>query len=145
MISTQNLQQAINQIKQAKNKPIVVKAQNEEFNRRILEYGKFDIILDVHETEGKDKLKQRDSGLNHVLAKIASKNGVAIGIDLEKIRVKEKKEKALTLGRIIQNIKICRKAKAKMKLINYKDEKDAFDFMISLGANTPQAKDAVEK
>ena len=143
IISTTNIQQAINQIKKSVTKPIIIKAQDEKFNRRILEYGKFDVILDIHETQGRDKLKQVDSGLNHVLAKIAAKNKIAIGIDLDKIRKLEKKEKALVLGRIMQNIRICRKAKTRIKLINYRDEKDAFDFLISLGASTEQAREAL--
>ena len=122
--------------------PIIIQAQNDEFNRKILDYGKFDILLFPDAEKRKDKLKQLDSGLNHVLAKIAAKNKIAIGYDLEKIRSLEKKEKAIQLARLIQNIKILRKAKTKLALINYKEKKDAFDFLISLGAATQQAKEA---
>lgn len=140
IISTHDLQQAKNQIKSSKEKPIIVQAQDSEFNRKILEYGKFDILLDVHITKGRDKLRQADSGLNHVLAKIAAKNRIVIGVDLERIRGLERKEKALALGRIMQNIKVCRKSHTQIKLLNYKDKKDASAFLLSLGASTQQAK-----
>lgn len=143
IIITSNIQQAKNQIKLAKA-PIIIKAQDLEFNRKLLEYGKFQILLDVHKTEGKDKLRKLDSGLNHVLAKIAAKNKIAIGIDLQTLRsVSDKKQKAQTLARIKANIKICRKAGCKLAVINAKDKKDAFEFLISLGANTKQAKEAI--
>lgn len=148
MILTQNIEQAKSLIKKAienKEKPIIIKAQSPEFNRKILEYEKFDILLDIESTaQNKDTSKYLDSGLNHVLAKIAAKNNISIGIDLKQIQSLDKKQKAIILSKIIQNIKIARKAKANFKLINYKDKKTAFSFLISLGASTQQAKDALE-
>jgi len=138
MINTQNLQQAKSQIISSKEKPITVKAQNLEFNRKILEYGKFDILLSVESQTGKDKLKQINSGLNHVMAKIAAKNKVAIGIDLKSLHSLEKKAKAEQLTKIKENIKVCRKAGCSIVLLNAKDKKDAQSFLLSLGASTQQ-------
>lgn len=143
MISTQNFQQAVNQIRATKEKPIIVKAQDLEFNRKILEYGKFQILLDIHEAEGRDKPKQLASGFNHVLAKIAAKNKVAIGIDLKKLASLDKKQKAIGLARIRQNIKICRKARCSLALVNSEDDKDARDLLLSLGASTQQTKEII--
>jgi len=144
MISTSNIEQAKNEIKKTKEKPIIVLAQDDEFNRKILEYGKFDILLSPERGKRKDSLKQIDSGLNHVLARIATKNKIAIGIDISGISKLEKKEKAKILEKIVQNIKICRKAKTKLKLINYKDRLGALSFLISIGASTQQAKEALD-
>jgi RNase P/RNase MRP subunit p30 len=144
MISTPNIEQAKNQIKKAAEKPVIVLAQNDEFNRKILEYGHFDIILGIERGDRKRTLRNIDSGFNEVLAHIAAKNRVALGIDLEELNQLKKHEQALRLERIIQNIKLCRKAKVKIRLLNYKDKKDAFAFMISLGASTQQAKMAIE-
>jgi|SRR3989344_2005101 len=148
MINTENLEQAKNLIKKSietKEKLIIVKAQNPEFNRKILEYGKFDIILSIESTAKKEYTpKNLDSGFNHILAKIAAKNNILLGIDLKEIQSLEKKEKAILLSKIIQNIKLCRKAKTKIKLLNYKDKKTAFSFLISLGASTQQAQEALE-
>lgn len=145
IISDANIERAKNLIRKEKEKPICVKAQNLEFNRRILEFGRFDVLVGIEQSSDvkKDKLKQIDSGMNHVLAKIAAKNKVAIGIDLNSIRKMDKKKKALVLEKIIQNLKICRKAKCKIKLFNCEDEKDAFSFLISLGADSKQAKESI--
>lgn len=142
IINTQNLEEAKKQIKNAKS-PIIVKAQNNEFNRKILEYGKFNILLSLETSkENKDTLKSLDSGLNHVLAKIASKNNISIGIDLNEIRNLDKKEKALRLARIKQNIEICKKVRTKIIFLNSKDKKDSLSLMLSLGASTQQAQNA---
>ena len=141
-INTSNLEQARKQLKKAE-KPIIVYAQDDNFNRKILEYGKFDILLFLSYVlkQKKDKLKQIDSGFNHVLGKIASNKDITIGFDLEDIRQLEKKDKAITLSKIIQNIKICRKTKTKIMLINYKDKRNLPSFLISLGAPTNQTED----
>ena len=142
MINTSNLEQAKKLIKTEK-KPIIVKAQGLEFNKRILEYGNFNILLSIESSEKSDSLRQLESGLNHILAKIAAKDKISIGIDLDEILKLDKKEKAIKLGRIKQNIKICRKAKAKLKILNFKDKYNAFYFLLSLGASTQQAKEAI--
>lgn len=144
MISTTNIEQAKNLIKISKEKPIIVLAQNDDFNRKILEYGKFDILLGIESGKRGRTLRNIDSGFNHVLAKIAFKNKVALGIDMHELSQLEKKEKAERLERIMQNIKLCRKSKTKIILLNYKDKKDAFSFLTSLGASTKQAKEALD-
>ena len=145
MINTLNLEKAKNLIKQSKEKTIIVKAQNIEFNRKILEYGKFNILLSIENNPEEYKSKKNlDSGLNHVLAKIAAKKNISIGIDMEEIKNLEKKEKAIRLSKIIQNIKICRKAKTKIKLLNFKDKRTAFSFIISLGSSNQQANEAID-
>ena len=144
MINTNNLEKAKLMIKSEKVKPIIVRAQNDNFNRKILEYGKFDILVSVEAGKRQRTLRNIDSGFNHVLAKIAEKNKVAIGIDVYEIARLAKEEKAKRLERIIQNIKTCRKAKTKIKLLNYKDKKNAFSFLISLGASTQQAKESLD-
>jgi len=146
MINTTNIEQAKKEIKKAiseNKKQIIVKAQDVEFNRKILEYGNFNILLDPHFSQDKNKIKYLNSGINHVSAKIATKNKIAIGIDLNEIKKLEKKEKAQILAKIKQNIKICRKAKTRIKSLNYKDQRNAFSLLISLGASTQQAKEAV--
>jgi len=143
MINTKNITEAKKLIKKSK-KPIIIKSQNTTFDRKIIESGKFEILLSPETKGEKDHPKYLDSGLNHVIAKIAAKNKIAIGIDLKKIQSLEKKQKAKTLARIKQNIKVCRKAKCKLIMINYKDKKDAQNLLLSLGASTKQAKEAIE-
>ncbi len=147
IISEKNLEKAKNIIRNLNEKPVVVLAQNLEYNRKMLEWGKFDVLLDLEFSSdiGKDKLKQVNSGFNHVLAKIAAKNRIAIGISLDSVRDLENKKKAIVLEKLIQNIKFCRKAGTKIILFNYKDDKDAIAFLLSLGSDTKQAKESLNK
>jgi len=142
MITETNTEKAKQLIKKETEKPIIVKAQSDNFNRSLLEYGKFDILLDIHSGKRQNTIKKIDSGLNHVLAKIATKNKVTLGIDLSNIQKQDKREKAEILSRIKENIKVARKAKTSLILLNYKDKKDAFAFFTSLGASTQQAREA---
>ena len=142
MISEKNPEKAKQLIKKETKHPIIVEARSNEFNRKLLEYGKFDILLSPEKQKDRDKLRYLESGINSIMAKIATKNKVAIGIDLKEISKLDKKEKAIRLSRMKQNIKVLRKAKTKLKIINYKDKKDAFSLLISLGASTEQAREA---
>ncbi|MCK4647413.1 hypothetical protein KAT24_00610, partial [Candidatus Pacearchaeota archaeon] len=63
---------------------------------------------------------------NQVLAKIAKKNNVAIGINLDEIINTKGKQKAEILARIKQNIKLCNKNKLRMKFITQK-QRDIYD------------------
>ena len=76
MINTTNIEEAKKLLKKEET-PKIVLSQNDEFNRKILEHGNFDILLSPETGQRKNKIRQVDSGLNHVLAKIANKNNIA--------------------------------------------------------------------
>jgi len=141
IISEVNIEKTKQLIKKATS-PIIIQAQDEKYNRKLLEYGKFQILLSPELGSPKNKIRQINSGLNHILAKIATKNKIAIGIDLGKIQELEKQEKAERLSKIRQNIKICKKAKTKLKILS-KNKKQAQSFLLSLGASTQQAKESI--
>jgi len=121
--------------------------RDDNFNRRALETLKIDYLISPEVSKQiprRDTLKQRDSGLNHVLAKIARQNKIEIVIDFSDANKLKGKEKALRLGRIIQNIKICRKAGCKIKiwdLDNKADEKSLKAFGFSLGMSSQQVSE----
>ncbi len=145
IISTNNINEARKQIQTFKKekKQVIVLAQGQEFNRKILENKDVDILLSPELHNRKDKLKQRDSGLNEILCKIAKNNNIKIGIDLEKIKKTKGKERAILLARIKQNIMLCKKAKTDLILIGKYDKKNAFSFLLTLGASTSQAKNTI--
>lgn len=122
--------------------PKIILAQNDEFNRKILEYGNFHILLSIEKGNRNNKIRQTDSGLNNILAKIAKNKEVAIGIDLEEIRSLEPKQKAERLSKIIQNIKICRKSKTKIA-IKIGSLQKAKEFLIGMGASTEQINETI--
>jgi len=142
MVNTENIDEAKELIRKSRN-PIIIEAKSSDFNRKILDYGKFNIISGLEYTKEKSSLKNINSGLNEILAKIAKKNDISIGIDLGKIKNLEKKEKAEVLTKIKQNIIICRKTKTKIKVLNYNNKMSASSLLFSLGASSQQVKEAV--
>ena len=144
IIKTMTIQEARKAIDKADEKKkkgcrVIVQAQDEEFNRKILENKKVDVLLSP-ELTGKDKLKERGSGLNEVLCKIAVQNKIKIGINIEDLKKVEGKERAILLSRIIQNLKLCKRTKTKIEFFGDYDKKDLFSLLLTLGASTSQAK-----
>ena len=148
IISTQNLNEVRKQIQKIKKeKPdeeIIVKAWNEEFNRKVLEMKNINVLLSPELHYGKDRLKKRDSGLNEFLCRLAAKKNIKIAIDIDKMQKLEKKEKAIVLSRIIQNIKLCKRTKTDIILWpeNKYKKQDVMGFITTLKGSTEQAKKA---
>jgi ribonuclease P/MRP protein subunit RPP1 len=135
IISEEDFQKARNAIKKAReaafSKKIIFSTFNDDLNRKILEKEKIDVLL-IKLGGRKDRIKQRNSGFNHVLAKLAKKKGIAIGINLDEILGSDKKEKIRILARLEQNISLCKKNKLKMIFIHENNQKDIYDLK-SLG------------
>ena len=145
MIITKKIEEAKNKIKKSSEKPLIVISQDDLFNRKIVEYGKFDILLSPEKGNRSNSIRKIDSGLNHVVAKIAAKNKISIGIDIDEIKKLSKNEKAERLSKIKQNLEICRKSKTKIiALSKNENKKNVFNFLISLGASNNQAKEATK-
>ena len=141
IINTNNLEK-VRQLLKKEPSPIIIQAQNDEYNRKLLEHGNFQILLSPESGSRKSTIRNIDSGLNNILAKIASKNNIAIGINLNEISQFDKKQKAERLEKIIQNIKLCRKARAKMAIIT-NNKREAEHLLLSLGASTQQVSQAL--
>ncbi|GAI58208.1 unnamed protein product [marine sediment metagenome] len=90
----------------------------------------------------KTKLKQRDSGLNEVLCKLAKKNNIKIGIQINKIQKLNKQQKAIVLSRIIQNINLCKRTKTPIMFFpkNKFKKQDVLAFFLALKSSTQLAK-----
>ena len=147
IISSTTIQEARKLIDKTANskKRVIVKAQDSEFNRKILENKKVNVLLSPESFEhARDKFKQRDSGLNEVLCKIAHDNNIKIGINLEDLKKATGKTRAILLSRIMQNIMLCKKAKAKIEFFGAADKKNLVSLLLSLGASTSQAKKIIE-
>ena len=121
IIRSNNFEDARKEISKNRGEKIIFTSDNDELNRKILEKQKIDILL-LSQVKRKDKFKQRNSGFNHVLAKLAKKNKITIGINLDEIINSTGKNKSEILARIKQNIKLCNKNKLDMKFIAVKKE-----------------------
>jgi RNase P/RNase MRP subunit p30 len=118
IISEKTFQKARQKIQELKNKKeiIIFTSQDDELNRKILEKEQIDILL-LNQKNKKDFAKQRNSGLNQVLSKIAQQNKIQIGINLDEVIQSTEEQKSEILSRIKQNIKLCNKYKIQMQFI----------------------------
>lgn len=143
MIKATNTEEARKLIeKTVKNKEkVIVKGRDIEFNRKILEMKKVNMLV-LNLKEGRDKLKERDSGLNQVLCNLARENNITLAIDFNELKEQDKKEKAKIISRIIQNIKLIKKYKNNLVVLNKPDDKLSLSaFLRVLGADTKMASD----
>ncbi len=130
-------------------KIIAIIGGEDNFNRRIAETLKVDYLVSPEGKEKIDSLKQRDSGINHVVAKILAKKNVSIVINMKKLSESKREKRAKEIARIIQNIKICRKAKCQIKMASfgYKkrelvDEIARKSFGTTLGMSSVETRDS---
>ena len=115
----------------------------EDFNKKGMS-----IITGLEKIERVDSLHQRRSGFNQVLAKIAKKNKIALVFNFNDII--DSKKKSQIMGRISQNIKICRKYKVEMIIASFakykyqmRNPSDLMSLFILLGMTPKEAKDAL--
>ena len=106
IVNQKNIKSAIKQTKS-------IVAKSSENDRAFIESKNVRLIFGFEETHKKDYLHQRASGLNHIICEIANKNDVVLGFPYGSLLDKNNKEMSLLLGRMIQNINLCRKYKAK--------------------------------
>jgi len=130
IIQGEKFEIARKRIRETKGKAIF-SSYDDELNRKILEKEIISVLL-INQKNRKDFQKQRNSGFNQVLAKLAKKNNVKIGINLDEIIDTPKDQKIQILARIRQNIKICNKNKLKMSFISQKYKRNSYDLK-SLG------------
>ncbi len=124
---------------------VVVQGGDDKVNRRAVSSKNVDILLDPHLGKRYDKMHQRDSGLNQVLCKLAKEKGVAIGFSFRSIL--NAKSRAKLMGRMIQNIKLCRKYKVRMVIGSFaktesetRNVKDVQAFFRVLGMTGAEVK-----
>ena len=145
MINTKDINEARKEIQKLvrAGEKVIVEARDDDFNRKIFEIKNVDMVVGL-EIGGKDRLKQRSSGMNEVIAKLAKKNNIEIGIDLSKIKGLNLLEKGKVLSRIRQNISLCKRTGARIVILDI-DGKEANSLIVSLGGNTQQGKAAYNK
>ena len=141
IINEDDFMKARKKIKENSGKRIIFSSNDYELSRKILErFGKDSSSTSFANSQSKEKIdaflinlsgrkdrqKQRDSGFDHVMAKLAKKNNIVIGINLDEIINSKGKTKAEILGRIRQNIKLLNKNKLNAEFI-HKEDRDVYD------------------
>jgi len=103
-----------------KNEKVFVAVKSSNNDKEIMERSKADMIFSFEDALRRDFIHQRASGLNHILCRLAKENNVIVGFSLKSILISG--DKHLILGRIRQNIKICRKFKVKTTIASFARE-----------------------
>ena len=148
VITNTNFEQIRKKVSEAKesSKKVIFQSNDDELNLKIMEKLDIDVIL-INESGRKDFSKQRNSGFNQVMSKLAKKKKIALGINFDEIIHSKGNEKAEIISRIIQNINLAKKDKLNVKFIsknkNIKDEYDIKALGLILGMNTKMAQDCV--
>ena len=140
ILSETNFNKLKDKVKKNSKKEIIFTSDDDEFNRKVLEKLPIQILL-INLESRKDYQKQRNSGFNQVMAKIAKKNKIQIGINFDELLSSKNKEKIIS--RLIQNIKLCNKYKIQMIFIskNKQSKLNLISLGLVLGMPTWMTKD----
>lgn len=116
-------------IKKNSDKEIIFNSDDDDLNLKVLEKLKISVLL-INLAARKDFAKQRNSGFNQVMAKLAKKNNVTLGINLDELVLSS--DKVRVIARLRQNVEICNRNKVQMKFVGQKIKRDTYDLK-SLG------------
>jgi len=102
--------------------PFFMKAPDDQMQiRHILEQTRPDVLYGLEFNHHRDFMHHRASGLNHVMASIAEEKGVTIGFSFAGILSAKTDNRAVCIGRMMQNIRFARKYGFKVVLASFAD------------------------
>jgi len=141
----------VNSIKEAEKafrlSDFIIAKSNEEIDRRYLEKSKIKLVFDFETSPKEDFLHSRRSGLNHVMTRIAKSKDKIIGFSFSSVLNSLNQSKVM--GRMMQNIKLCRKAKCKVFIgsfanfpLELRSRHDLKAFFICLGMHASEVQKA---
>ena len=87
--------------------------------RDIFEMQKPLFIFGLEEMSRNDSMHSRQSGFNHILAELAHKNNHTICLSHCSLLNSGAENFSIVLGRMMQNVRLCRKYKVRMKLASF--------------------------
>lgn len=124
---------------------LIVEGGDLRLNRAAVETKEVDIL--AHPEKGR-----YDSGMNHVMAKLAKNNKVAIELNMNEIIDNNKKSRSRVIAHMIDNVKLAKKYKMPILICSgarsYWDMKDPLvlsSMAEQLGMNMKEAKNAISK
>lgn len=145
IINTSSILKLKGMIKEFKKnkKKVIVKSQDDDFNRKVLENKDVDVLLFQDFDDKKDRQKQRDSGLNEFYSRLAHENDITIGFNLDNLIKKNRTQKASYLAKLRQNISLCKRTKTKIEIFPKKFNKnDIIALFKTLNAPSDMARTA---
>jgi len=124
---------------------LLVRGGDLRMNREAVETAEVDIL--THPEFGR-----QDSGLNHVMMKLAKKNNVAIELNFRNILLESKNSRSKLLAKIQTNIKLAKKFKTPIILCSgavshfeMRDPQIMISMASQLGLDIKEAKDSLSK
>lgn len=124
----------------------VVYGGNLDINNKAVRDKRVDVLLNPHDVKKEDNLHFRNSGLNQTTCRLAKENDIIIGISLDRLR------DGIDYGRVIQNIRLCKKYKVKVAFFSFARDKlelkgvnDMLAFCRVLGMDGELAKESLGK
>jgi len=122
---------------------LLVRGYDLKLNRLAVETPEVDILTHP-------ELGRKDSGLNHVLAKEAAKNNVAIELNFRNILINNKSTRSAVIKHMINNVKLCKKYKAPIIICSgaishwqLRDPKVLMSMAVLLGLELKDAKNSL--
>ncbi len=135
---------------QLREQGILTFVQCSDQDRPVLERGSAEVLFGAESTQPKDFMHQRGSGLNHIMCELAHKNKVAIGFSFADVLASYGSQRAQLLGRMMQNIRLCRKYKTTMVIGSFahdpwkmRSPHDLQAFFIVLSMHPREVKNAM--
>ena len=83
--------------------------------RSVLDRGDIRGVYNVELLEHHDSFHYRRSGINHILCEIMARKKIALIICIRTLLEYTGRERAIIMGRMMQNIQLCRKYKVKIR------------------------------
>lgn len=129
----------------------LIVVRSSEKNRHVLEKTKTDLLFDLENHRERDFMHSRNSSLNQVMCKIAKKKDMMIGFSFSSILNSNEMLRTQILGRMKQNIRLCRKYKVKMVFASFTSKPyemrsyhDLISFAVTLGMHPKEAKESIQ-
>lgn len=121
-----------------------------ENDRFVIEKCKPSMIFNFEDEKAKDFIHHRNSGMNQVFCRYMAENNIKYGLSLGSIISADDNFRAQVIGRIKQNVKLCRKYKVEMKVFSFASDPfsmrspaDVISLLCSFGMHQKEAKEAL--
>lgn len=138
-------------VRKARQITKLVLCKSPENNRHVFEKDKPSLIFGLEILAKKDSMHSRNSGLNHILCNLANKNNILIGFSFSSVLDSKEMLRTQIIGRIMQNIRLCRKYKTKTVIASFAENPykmrafhDLKSVFTTFGMHPKEANDSLE-
>lgn len=107
------------QVQKAKQLCPFVLVRSSPDDREVIERKCPQMIFELENQRRKDPMHLKNSGLNQVLCALLGKNRISVGLSLHLVLTSTTQQKIRILGRMIQNIRLCKKYKVETMFASF--------------------------